>query len=56
MIFVGEIAEVIICAGPPACELQGDEAIHAANDGCPLCRHIVINEDGTETEYRRPRQ
>lgn len=51
-----EIAEVVVCAGPPACELQGDEAIAAANDGCLLCRRICINEDGTETEYQRPRQ
>ena len=51
-----EIAEVIVCAGAPDCELQGDDAIKAANDGCPLCRHIVINEDGTETEYQRKAQ
>ena len=50
------MTEVIVCAGPPACELQGDEAIAAANDGCPLCRHIVIHDDGIETEYQRPRQ
>lgn len=44
--------EVIVCAGPPDCDLQGDEAIAAANSGCPRCRHIVIHADGTETEYQ----
>lgn len=48
--------EVIVCVGPPACPYQDDAAIENANAGCPLCRHIIIYPDGTETEYRRPAQ
>lgn len=44
--------EVIVCAGPPACPFEGDEALASAEDGCPLCLHIVCHPDGTETEYR----
>lgn len=45
--------EVVICAGSPTCLLQDEEAIKNAQDGCPLCRRIIIHADGTETEYRR---
>jgi hypothetical protein len=44
--------EVIVCAGPPLCNLQGDACIEAADSGCPLCKHIVIHPDGSETEYQ----
>lgn len=44
--------EIIVCAGPPACDLQDDAAIEAANAGCPLCRRIVVHADGTESEYQ----
>ena len=44
--------EVVVCAGPPHCMLQGDEAIANAQSGCPLCRHIVCHADGRETEYK----
>lgn len=47
-----EAAEVIVCAGPPACMLQGDEAMQNQIDGCPRCRRIVVHEDGSETEYQ----
>lgn len=50
------VGEIIVCAGPPLCELEGDEAVQAQQDGCPICRRICIHEDGTETEYQRPRQ
>jgi hypothetical protein len=46
------MGEVIVCAGPPDCLLQGDEAVRNQVDGCSLCRRIVIHEDGTETEYK----
>jgi len=49
-------SEVICCEGPPLCLFQGDEAIENAQAGCPLCRHIVIHADGTETEYRKVAQ
>lgn len=42
--------QVIVCAGPPACLLQGDEAVAAAQAGCRWCRRITIHADGTETE------
>ncbi len=43
--------EVIVCAGPPTCDLQDDDAIEAANAGCPRCKHIVVHPDGSEHEY-----
>lgn len=51
-----ETVEVICCEGPPLCPFKGDEAVANAQAGCPLCRHIVIEPDGTETEYRRKAQ
>lgn len=41
---------VIVCQGPPRCELTGEEAIEAAANGCPWCRRIIVHEDGSETE------
>lgn len=46
-------SEVIVCAGPPLCMLQGDEAVANQQAGCPLCRRIVIGTDGSETEYQK---
>lgn len=51
-----EEAEVIVCAGPPTCLLEGDEAVKQAQEGCPRCRRIVIHADGTETECRKAAQ
>ena len=45
-------SEIIVCAGPPDCLLQGDEAVKAAVAGCPRCRRIIVHADGTETEYQ----
>ena len=42
--------KVIVCAGPPACHLEDDEAVAAQIAGCVWCRRIRIHEDGTETE------
>lgn len=47
-----ERVEVICCEGPPLCQFQGDEAVQNANDGCPLCRRLVMNGDDTVLEYR----
>ena len=44
--------EVIVCAGPPSCDLQDEKAVEAANAGCPKCKRIVVHPDGTETTYR----
>lgn len=44
--------EVICCEGPPMCPFEDDEAIQNAQQGCPLCRHIVIEPDGSESEYK----
>jgi hypothetical protein len=49
----GDLPEVIVCAGPPECALQGDEAIAAANAGCLKCQHILVSPDGSTTEFQR---
>ncbi len=36
---------VIVCQGPPACLLEGNEE----EDGCPWCKRITVHPDGTET-------
>ena len=38
-----------ICAGPPVCSLQDDEAVAAQVAGCVWCKRIRIDEDGNET-------
>lgn len=48
-----ELGEVIVCAGPPLCQLEGDEAVACQVAGCTLCKRIIINSDGSETEYRQ---
>lgn len=40
---------VIVCAGPPRCALEGDEAVANAQLGCVWCKRITIHSDGTET-------
>jgi hypothetical protein len=47
-----EDPEVVVCMGPPWCDLTGDAAIACARGGCPFCDHICIHPDGTETRYR----
>lgn len=44
---------VIVCAGPPLCDLQDEDAVRAQKDGCGLCNRIVIHGDGTETVIER---
>jgi len=41
--------QIIVCAGPPACILDGDDAVTAARRGCPLCTRITVHPDGSET-------
>lgn len=40
---------VTVCAGPPLCLLEGDEAVASAQNGCPWCKRIVLHPDGSET-------
>lgn len=44
-----EASCVIVCAGPPLCHLQGFDAIREQTAGCPWCRRIRIDTDGTES-------
>jgi hypothetical protein len=44
---------VIVCAGPPLCELQDDAAIASQEAGCALCKRIICHPDGTETVIER---
>lgn len=48
-----EDPEIIVCQGPPLCELQDEEAVKNQLAGCPLCKRIVVHADGTQTEYRQ---
>lgn len=48
-----EDQEIVVCQGPPLCDLQDDEAVKNQLAGCPLCKRIVVHADGTETEYRK---
>jgi hypothetical protein len=41
--------QVIVCQGPPRCDLEGDTAIEAQEAGCKWCKRISVHEDGTET-------
>lgn len=50
-----DLPTVIACAGPPTCLLEGDEAVANSEAGCPLCEHIALHSDGSETRYRLPR-
>lgn len=43
--------EVIVCVGPPYCELQDERAVENQIAGCPLCRRIVCLPDGSTAEY-----
>lgn len=45
-------ADVVVCAGPPVCMLQAEEADAEMSAGCPLCRRIRIESDGTQTEFK----
>lgn len=44
---------IIICAGPPLCLLQNDDAVRAQEHGCELCKRIIVHPDGTETIENR---
>ena len=40
---------VIVCQGPPICDLEDDEAVRAQQRGCLWCRIITMHQDGSET-------
>jgi hypothetical protein len=44
--------QVIVCAGPPECDLQDDDAVAAQQAGCPRCRRLLVNPDGSTEEYK----
>ena len=44
-----EDPQIIVCQGPPRCDLRGDEAVAAQEGGCIWCRRITIHADGGET-------
>ncbi|TPE53046.1 hypothetical protein [Amaricoccus solimangrovi] len=44
------VGMIIVCAGPPVCGLEGDEAVEAANRGCPHCKRLAIYDDGEEVD------
>lgn len=46
--FEGE-PRIIVCQGPPVCDLKGDAAVKAAENGCPWCKRITLHDDMTET-------
>jgi hypothetical protein len=47
---------IVVCAGPPLCDLEGDDAVSAANGGCELCKRIICHPDGSETVIERTLQ
>ena len=40
---------IMVCQGPPVCDLQGDVAVEAQQMGCVWCCVITVHPDGTET-------
>lgn len=48
----GELGTIVVCEGPPRCELLEDEAMAAQRAGCPLCTRIQIMADGSEIETK----
>lgn len=42
------IGTVVVCQGPPRCELEGDEAVAAQEAGCVWCEHIEVFADGED--------
>lgn len=45
-----DLPRIIVCAGPPACLLEDDEAVAAQIAGCVWCKRITVHPDGRETE------
>ena len=45
--------DVIVCAGPPTCPLEGDEAVQNAVDGCTNCERHVLQPDGSWKIFKK---
>lgn len=43
-----EVSTIVVCQGPPTCDLVGDAAIASIRGGCVWCKRIIIDEDGSE--------
>jgi hypothetical protein len=43
-----DVAIIHVCAGPPYCSLEGDDAVAAQIAGCVWCRRIAIDAVGHE--------
>ncbi len=43
-----EPCTIHLCAGPPVCMLEDDEAVEKQRRGCVWCDRIVIDEDVNE--------
>lgn len=39
---------IIVCQGPPRCDLMDEEAVAAQKAGCKWCKKIWIDEHGKE--------
>lgn len=48
-----EAARVFVCAGPPHCQLEGDEAVAEQQKGCALCT-IYVFRPGEPEEIIKP--
>ena len=44
----GDVLTVWVCQGKPRCDLEGDDAIRAQEQGCHFCKRILIDADGVE--------
>lgn len=45
-----EEAVVVVCQGPPRCDLIGSEAMTAQRAGCVWCKRIHIDATGETTQ------
>lgn len=43
--------DVVVCQGPPICELEGDVAVTRQKQGCLYCQRIWFDECGNEFDY-----
>lgn len=44
------VRRIIVCQGPPRCELGECQAIEAIQTECSACRRITVYQDGSEAE------
>lgn len=43
-----EESVIMICQGPPRCDLEGETAYEAQVAGCQWCQRLYIDGDGNE--------